>query len=706
MKKCVVLLLTCLLCSGILFSCQDGKSDEMSYEELQQELDRVKALLENNTKISKVTFEGNRMLLTFADGSVFETKVPDAIVPQIGSNGNWFVNGVDLGVSAEAKVPTIGSNGNWWIGDKDTGVKAQGSQGDPGEKGDPGAAIKDVTYDITTGVLKIILTDGTEKEYVLSAAEGFVEGSLIKDQNGEYVLTTIYNGDLPFAQFKYDAKNNLTEGEYYTNVLNTPEKWIGFEQKFNANGQITNQFIKEYAEIDKAIPMGDIFPERIEPNYYIYTPEKLFDELFPNEVQGFDGEKAELIERLSSRYCYNENYVYYINNYSDKEYSVRKNSRKTYLTEDERGDKSFYLLREEGKEYLCTSDYYYYGNDRVEYAYDETAWSSHFYAETYNDLGSVKVEKDPYSYWRVQFTKSERLVNMAEGHKLPAVLYTGEIDEIDGNVLSDYFVPDPNKTLVEEGLTGKYKALFCKFNLYDKGDEIRRGTLNYVYNGNDYKVSLEDEEVGNVVMADGKIQKVVIVNEKKEEVELLKFNYDGDLLKTIDAPYAKATGVAQVIYDNKSNPVEFQVNSSKLKGLGYEKTLHTIGLIYEYDYYDKDKGCVVRGYKYADGYAPLLKIAYNYNLKNFMNHTLLAIHPILSLIKTNNAIEELIWAGHGSCFFAEYSDYNEGGYPQKVKGLLHYAPFVNDDNIFNGQTEYPANGSVATMYRLKYEKKK
>ena len=542
MKKCVVLLLTCLLCSGILFSCQDGKSDEMSYEELQQELDRVKALLENNTKISKVTFEGNRMLLTFADGSVFETKVPDAIVPQIGSNGNWFVNGVDLGVSAEAKVPTIGSNGNWWIGDKDTGVKAQGSQGDPGEKGDPGTAIKDVTYDVTTGVLKIVLTDGTENEYVLSAAEGFVVGNLIKDLNGEYVLTTIYNGDLPFAQFKYDAKNNLTEGEYYTNVLNTPEKWIGFEQEFNTNGQITNQFIKEYAEIDKAVPMGNIFPEGENMGYYgveVYTPEELFDEFFPNGIQGFNGEKAELMKRLSSSTYCNEDYVYNVYGYSDKEFNVKRNSRKSYITEDERGDKCFYFLREAGKVYLCTPAYYYYSNSRIEYSYDETAWQSDYQVRDIYDLNSIKIEGNA-SYWGIQFTKSERLINMAQGYKLPAVLYTGEIDEIDGNVLSDYFVPDPNKTLVEEGLTGKYKALFCKFNLYDKGDEIRRGTLNYVYNGNDYKVSLEDEEVGNVVMADGKIQKVVIVNEKKEKVELLKFNYEGDLLKTIDAPYAKA----------------------------------------------------------------------------------------------------------------------------------------------------------------------
>lgn len=713
MKRFLLIFVVCFSLGSMLIGCQDEKSGEMSKEELQQELDRVKALLENNTKISNVVFEGNRMRLTFADGSVFETKVPDAIVPQIGSNGNWFVNGVDLGVSAEAKVPTIGSNGNWWVDGKDTGVQAQGGQGDPGEKGDPGMAIKDVVYDITTGILKIILTDGSENEYVLSASEGCMVGYLIKDLNGEFVLATIYNGDLPFAQFKYDAKNNLVEGEYYINVLNTPEKWLGFEQEFDANGKIQQQFIKEYAEIDKAMPVGDIFPEYVntfEKREVIYTTEELFDEFFPDGIKEYDGEKAELMNRLASGYYYyNDNYVYYIQNYYNNDgiysFSVIRDPRKTYITEEERGDKCFCLIREAGKVYLCTPYYSYY-RDEAEYAYDETHWNPSFYAREYCDLSSVKITREYPSYLEVQFTKSEQLVNMSEGYRLPAVPYTDKVDEINGKELLDYFVPDPSKTLVEDGITGNYKALFHKFNLYNKGDEIRRGALNYVYSGDDYKVTLEGEEVGNVVMADGKVQEVVVVNEKKEKVKLLKFNYTGDLLTTIDAPYAEATEVAKVIYDNKNNPIEFQVNSSKLKGLGYEKTLCAIGLIYEYDYYDEEKGCVVRGYKYSEGYAPLLKIAYNYNLKNFMNHTLLAVHPILSLIQTNNAIEELIWAGHGSCFFAEYSDYNEGGYPQKVKGILHYAPFVNDDNIFEGQTEYPANGSVATMYRLKYEKKK
>ncbi|MCL2442689.1 MAG: SUMF1/EgtB/PvdO family nonheme iron enzyme [Treponema sp.] len=49
----------------------------------------------------------------------------------IGINGNWFINGVDTGISAtgqqgeKGETPYIGANGNWWIGTTDTGVKVK-----------------------------------------------------------------------------------------------------------------------------------------------------------------------------------------------------------------------------------------------------------------------------------------------------------------------------------------------------------------------------------------------------------------------------------------------------------------------------------------------------------------------------------------------------------------------------------------------------
>ena len=91
-------------------------------------------------------------------------KGADGETPRIGNNGNWFIGNHDTGVKAQGekgnkgdkgqdgkdgKTPHIGNNGNWWIGDKDTNIKAQGLKGDPGatgaqgEKGERGLPGKD-----------------------------------------------------------------------------------------------------------------------------------------------------------------------------------------------------------------------------------------------------------------------------------------------------------------------------------------------------------------------------------------------------------------------------------------------------------------------------------------------------------------------------------------------------------------------------------
>lgn len=41
----------------------------------------------------------------------------DAVAPFIGSNGNWWIDNRDTGISASGKSPIIGENGNWWIFD-------------------------------------------------------------------------------------------------------------------------------------------------------------------------------------------------------------------------------------------------------------------------------------------------------------------------------------------------------------------------------------------------------------------------------------------------------------------------------------------------------------------------------------------------------------------------------------------------------------
>lgn len=182
MIKSILRLLCVVLFTGMVCSCSEEANDTMSKDELLKEIEKLKSTLESNSKITKVEFEGNQMKLTFGDGTVLKTATPANIIPTVGANGNWWINGEDLGVKAEAQIPTVGPNGNWWIGDKDTGKP---SAGDKGEQGDPGVGIKSISYDQTTGILRITLSDNTFKEFILSASQGDLNGNLLGDLNGD-----------------------------------------------------------------------------------------------------------------------------------------------------------------------------------------------------------------------------------------------------------------------------------------------------------------------------------------------------------------------------------------------------------------------------------------------------------------------------------------------------------------------------------------
>ena len=71
----------------------------------------------------------------------------DGKTPNIGDNGNWFIDGIDTGIQVtgdkgldgidgqdgiDGVTPNIGDNGNWFIGDFDTGIPSTGAQGNQG----------------------------------------------------------------------------------------------------------------------------------------------------------------------------------------------------------------------------------------------------------------------------------------------------------------------------------------------------------------------------------------------------------------------------------------------------------------------------------------------------------------------------------------------------------------------------------------------
>ncbi|MCD7936694.1 MAG: hypothetical protein LUG98_07525 [Tannerellaceae bacterium] len=723
MKNLLLKSLLVMFLTGFFYACEDKESSEMTKEELQKELERVKAILEANTQITNVSYEGDKMVLTFANGQTFTTGIPSNVIPEIGSNGNWYINGEDLGVSAQGVAPVIGANGNWWVGTEDTGVKAEGMKG---EKGDDGNGISDITYDPETATLTIILSDGTQFPFIIGATgDGNVGGILIGDLNGEYLLTSITNGDLPFMTLKYDDRNNLTNIDYYTNVLNAAERIAGLTQTYT-NGKVTNHRLVEYAEIDKVLPVTAVFPDRdywywdwdyngnpLKDKYLNkYTGSELYDEFFPDGYPGVNTkDKKELvIEYLMHKYYY-DRYFYSVNSvyeYEGEEYEgdnriyrILKFPKSFYTKEGERGKQ--YILSKEGNTTYFYLPYYGWNDYYVNQVGDDEKWEYSWYGY-YGDLSSISIYMEDDFIYEVQLSDGEHMTTPFKNveMRVKATVSNGEKGVINGNKLTNYFIPDTKDILYLDGLSGNYQTLYCEYLMYKKGDEIDGVEINYAHSANDIKASFEGQVVANVTIENDRINKVIIIDGDGKKQEILSFKYEGEKLKFIDAPFANVTEFAKFEYDSKGNVREMLVHSGKLKGQGVEDILYSLGLITTYTYYDPELGRVVYGYKYSDDYVSTVKISYNYGYKNFMNHTLVAANPILSFFKFENAIEEINWSGHGSCLLAEYSNFNEGGYPQRIKGILQYSPVEDPD----GDMQPPVNGAVATLYKLNYEKKK
>lgn len=131
---------------------QDGKSAyELWKEQVAEGLDNPK---NPGTEWPKDETDLNDFwyYLTGADGK-------DGVTPNVGSNGNWWVNGEDTGIPAKGEDGKDGTDGEdgkdgedghtpvieikdgyWYIDGVNTGQVAQGPKGDKGDDGETGAA--------------------------------------------------------------------------------------------------------------------------------------------------------------------------------------------------------------------------------------------------------------------------------------------------------------------------------------------------------------------------------------------------------------------------------------------------------------------------------------------------------------------------------------------------------------------------------------
>ena len=738
-----------------MWSCSEETTtdDTPTVEELQQEINALRAQLEQ--KITAVNFEGSDMLLTFADGTTLRTPVPESVIPTIGENGNWWVNGTDLGVKAVASVPTIGANGNWIVDGEDTGVSAagtegpkgdkgdkgeqgeQGEKGDKGDKGDTGVGIQTVDYDQESGVLTIVLTNGEEKNFSLGIVEGEggevnVGGTYLDDKTPA-LLKAIWNGDMPFAQFEYDAKNNMTKATYYQNILNEATPVYGVEQEFNAQGKVSKQSFFEYATTDKAVMNGWEFEdmEYLDDYAWNYNYNEIpsidfFDILFPNGVVNAttDEIKLEVLMRvldewgsdgyindgMSGKIFVVGNAVYVVENYdwNTVRYWVRTKTERAYLGA---------LKVENGTTWYYTNSLYY-DVPNVDFDDDDDSGSVSI-DMMYNVSGGVdastidvnlQTETDDGGFvnivnLEVNVTPIQEGYNVAPNmdgfrYRIPVVALGAKEDEVTADYVKDYETVDMDRTYCLDGVTGEYKYLVAEYDRYKKGDKIYTETIVYNYDGNNMTGNYDEEDVFIAEVVNDQIRSVQVKETDSSYVEAVKITYNADgTIQTFDVPEENLTGVVEFGYDGDLNLTAVDVNASQLKGKGYADVMCALGLACRYEDYNEEWGMVVEDVKYVDG--TVLKLGYNKNVKNFMNHTMVGISPLLQfLVKGKHAVNELIWAGHASCFISTYSSFNGWGYPEQFEGLLRVSP----DDI-EGEIDLPVNGSVSTLYKLEYVEK-
>jgi len=706
MKRNLLLL---LMSAVILFFTSCSKDDDSAdVADLKKQVEELKALLDSQTTITDVSFEGSEMVLTFSNGAVVKTEAPTTVIPYIGDNGNWWVNGKDLGTKAEAEMPSIGHNGNWWIDDTDTGVKAQGANGQDGTNGKDGVdgtngtngkdgvdgtdgtGIATVEYDPSTAILTIVLTDGTKFEYVLFNEDG-VQGNKIGDLNGKYLLKGITNGDMPFADFVYNQLNQLTDITYFTSVFNAAVKNYSLHRTFNADNKLESQAVTEFATIEKAVPVGWYFPN--EKSGIKLSPQEAFDELFPTGLTYYSKTPEEFFsdyKTLVNKRLIRGQYLYDIerNHYwNGEEELFELFIRKFLIRKDD--SKKFGFSEINNQKCIWTS---YFRDWKYEHE-GVIAWGD-YYPST-SCFNSEDIEID--SNGNFNLSGSEVEYDFYNYCHLLVKDNSSSVDEKDGNRLKDYITVNNSEVEYFEEVTDSYKFLLREYDVYKPGDEIQRATFAYSYDGEDQTGRYDGQDVYTIKVVDDKIDQVVYYN-NEETIELLKLNYTNSQLTSISSPYYEADDVVKMIYDAEGNPTEYQVNSKDLAGKGMDEALARLGLAYMSEVYDEDLGRVVERYTFPDKYTPLLKVKYDYTMKNFMNHSVTAVNPLFAVFNQQNAFRELIWAGHGSCFIADYLDFNEGGYPTKFKGYLQMSPFEDELG------ELPVNGAIATTYKLSYQK--
>ena len=176
--------------TGTFTSCKDYDDDisnlQTQINDVKTAISELQAKVDGGKYVTDVVKEGDGIKITWNDNSssVIETiKGADGTIVTIGENGNWFIDGVDQGISAKGEKGDKGDQGEQGPAGPQGPAGEQGPAGPQGPQGEAGADGHDVQ--IIDGYWAI--WDAEKGDYVKT--ESLAGGVIAVETTGGYNLT-------------------------------------------------------------------------------------------------------------------------------------------------------------------------------------------------------------------------------------------------------------------------------------------------------------------------------------------------------------------------------------------------------------------------------------------------------------------------------------------------------------------------------------
>ncbi|WP_276482687.1 collagen-like triple helix repeat-containing protein [Paraflavitalea pollutisoli] len=191
--------------SSILFGCQKDSDNDDEIAELKKRLEAI----EKGKTVTAITFEGANMVITYSTGEKITTPIPAGVKGETGPAGPI---------------------------------------GPAGPTGATGVGIASITYDETTGILKIKLTNGNESSFqVVTGTDGSLSAVLLSDTKGKQLIASLYAGAAPYLEMTYDPTTFEAATAKSSDIVDGQVRKSMEVSKSYTAGKLTSATVKRFA---------------------------------------------------------------------------------------------------------------------------------------------------------------------------------------------------------------------------------------------------------------------------------------------------------------------------------------------------------------------------------------------------------------------------------------------------------------------------